>query len=161
MIMKQFVKGLIALIALSFAGLGPSRLQAQEWSAAQKEVWKNVETYWDLDAKRGVEKFMAYFHDDYLGWFNRDPMPHTKAETRKWVEHDFKTTTVLYQSIKPVAIKLHGNVAFVHYYYGRNIKDAEGKEKVLRGRWTDILTKQEDKWVMIGDHGGLEASAKE
>ena len=24
---------------------------AQEWSAAQKEVWKNVEAYWDLDSK--------------------------------------------------------------------------------------------------------------
>ena len=158
---KQFIKSLVVVAALSFAWLLPKQLCAQEWSAAQKEVWKNVETYWDLDAARDVEKFMAYFHDDYLGWYNRDPMPHTKAETRKSVEHDFKTTKVLYQSIKPVAIKIHGDIAFVHYYYVRTIKDAEGKEKNVRGRWTDILTKQEGKWVMIGDHGGLEATEKE
>jgi hypothetical protein len=24
----------------------------------------------------------------------------------------------------------------------------------VQGRWTDILMKQGDKWVMIGDHGG-------
>ena len=28
------------------------------------------------------------------------------------------------------------------------------KEKVEQGRWTDILIKQDDKWIMIGDHGG-------
>lgn len=56
--------------------------------------------------------------------------------------------------INPVAIKIHGNVAIVHYYYLRVRKDAEGKEELEQGRWTDILMKQKDKWVLIGDHGG-------
>ncbi len=25
---------------------------------------------------------------------------------------------------------------------------------MTQGRWTDLLKKQGDKWVMIGDHGG-------
>lgn len=49
---------------------------------------------------------------------------------------------------------MYGNIAFVHYYYDQVVKDAEGKEKSESGRWTDILMKQGDKWVMIGDHGG-------
>ena len=30
----------------------------------------------------------------------------------------------------------------------------DGKKKSEKGTWTDILTKQGNKWVMIGDHGG-------
>ncbi len=47
-----------------------------------------------------------------------------------------------------------GNVAIVHYYYSTLIKNVEGKERNRSGRWTDILMKQGDKWVLIGDSGG-------
>ena len=56
--------------------------------------------------------------------------------------------------IQPAAIKIHGNVAFVHYHYVQVVKDAAGKDKETSGRWTDILMKQGDKWLLIGDNGG-------
>ena len=31
---------------------------------------------------------------------------------------------------------------------------AEGKPMPERGRWTDIVMKKGDKWVLVGDHGG-------
>ena len=62
------------------------------------------------------------------------------------------------QEIKPVGINIHDNVAIVQYYYSRILSDVEGKEKTISGRWTDVLMKQEDKWVMIGDHGGASAT---
>lgn len=126
----------------------------QEWSDKQKEVWQNVETYWDLDAKRDLEGALSYFHDDYSGWFNRSALPSNKASTRKFLAHFFGTTTILLQEIQPVAIKIHGNMAIVHYYYSRLVKDVEGKERNWRGRWTDILMQQGDKWLLIADHGG-------
>lgn len=159
--MKQFIKRLVVPAAMSFAWFVPNLLYAQEWSAAQKDVWKMEETCSALYVAGDLEKFMAYFDDDYLGWYNRDPLPSTKAELRKWIEHDMKTNKVLVQSIKPVGIKIHGDIAFVDYYYVQTIKDAEGKEKTERGRWTDILMKQGDNWVLIGDHGGPEATEKE
>lgn len=129
---------------------------AQEWSAAQNEVWKAVEQHWQADLEQDLDRAMAYFHDDYLGWWNRDPMPSDKPEIRKWIAHHYKTGKVLVQSIKPVGIKLHGDVALVHYHWARVIQDSEGGEKLTRGRWTDILRKQDGKWLLIGDHGGLE-----
>ena len=152
--MKPFTKHLIVLSVLTSALLTASPLRAQEWSAAQKEVWSHVEAYWAKDAARDLEGFMAYFHTDYLGWSVEDPLPATKATVRKFVEHQMKTTKVLVQNIQPVGIKILGDVAFVHYYWSQIEKDAEGKEKPVSGRWTDILTKQGDKWVLIGDHGG-------
>ena len=101
-----------------------------------------------------VEGFMAYVHDDYLGWNIGSALPDNKAAVRKFVEYAFKTSKTLVSSIKPVGIGIFGNVAYAHYYYSVIYKDAEGKEKSESGRWTDILMKQGDKWVMIGDHGG-------
>ena len=159
--MKQIAKSLGTVCILSLALLAARQLCAQEWSAPQKEVWKTVETYNDFDAARNLDKFMAYFHDDYLGWWNRDPLPANKVELRKFLEQEYKTTKVLVQNVKPVGIRIHDNLAFVHYHWQRIVKDSEGKEKSTRGRWTDILVKQEGKWLIIGDHGGLEYTEKE
>lgn len=140
----------IALLLL----LPTTYVAAQEWSAAQKEVWKNVEAYNALADAGNVEGFMAYVHNDYLGWNYQSALPMEKSAVRKFVEYDFKTSKTILSNIKPVAIGVFGNFAYVHYYFTVIYKDADGKEKSSSGRWTDILMKQGDKWVMIGDHGG-------
>jgi ketosteroid isomerase-like protein len=127
---------------------------SQEWSAAQKEVWKNVEAYTALWEAGNFEGYMAYFHNDYIGWSYSDAMPDNKAKTRKFLEHALKTQKPIMYDMKPVAIGVFGNFAFADYYYVYIYKDAEGKEKSSSGRWTDILMKQGDKWLIIGDHGG-------
>ncbi len=151
--MKRFTSVLSALVAVLL--LASMQVFAQEWSAAQMEVWKNVETYNSLGMQKNLEGFLEYFHADYCGWEYGDPLPTNKADVRKYLEHSgWKTRMILISDIKPVAIKIHGNVAIVHYYYTVTQKDAEGKEKSSSGRWTDILIKQGNKWLMIGDHGG-------
>jgi hypothetical protein len=42
----------------------------------------------------------------------------------------------------------------VHYYFTFLEKNAKGEEKTIQGRWTDILKKQGNRWVLIGDSGG-------
>ena len=151
---------LLMLVVWMLAACAPSWSQ-QQWSAAQQEVWKNVETYWAMDAAGNTEGFMSYFHADYSGWGYANPLPVSKETVRKFVTHSHQTEKTLVQDIQPVAIKVYGNVAFVHYYYHRIQKDAEGKQQDVRGRWTDILMKQGDRWVMIGDHGGQSPAASE
>jgi ketosteroid isomerase-like protein len=141
-------------VVLGSIMLSSSFLQAQEWSAAQKEVWKNVEAYWALDAAGNLDGFMSYFHENYMGWDINEPLPGDKATVKKFIEHEYKTQKTILYNIKPVAINVIGNVAIVDYYYTRIAKDAEGKEKSRSGRWADIVMKQGDKWVLIGDHGG-------
>ncbi len=152
--MKQFRSLWITIGVLFFAVLSSMKVSAQEWSAAQKDVWKSVEAYSALAAQGDFEGFMAYFHPDYRGWSNGTAVPSTKASTRKFVEYGFKTSKNLLTDISPAAIQIYGNVAFVHYYYTSIDKEIDGKAKTTSGTWTDILMKQGDKWVMIGDHGG-------
>jgi ketosteroid isomerase-like protein len=131
-----------------------STVFAQEWSSAQKEVWTNVETYWDLIADDDIDGFMGYVHRDFSGWGNGQDLPDSGAEREKGMRFNAPNNKTLFQAIKPLAIKIHGNIAIVHYSYALVTKYKEKDEKNVKGRWTDILMKQGDKWVMIGDHGG-------
>jgi hypothetical protein len=42
----------------------------------------------------------------------------------------------------------------VHYYFTYAYESPDGKRGSERGRWTDILVKHGDKWVLLADHGG-------
>lgn len=147
---------LLTFILATF--LGSFTLKAQEWTPAQKDVWKNVNDYWALMAKGDISGFLEYMHKDYSGWDMDSPLPSTKEESQKWMQYFYQGVKVPLYDIKPLAIKVYGDVAFVHYYYFI-VRESEGKKKPEQGRWTDILLKEGNKWLMIGDHGG--AIAKE
>jgi len=145
---------IISIIVICLALFLFGGVFAQQWSDAEKEVWKNVETYWDLAAKGDTEGFLSYFHGDFSGWINTAELPHDRATREKFIRfYNPKTKTLLY-NIEPLTIKIHGNVAIVHYIYMEVSKYQDEKEQSEQGRWTDILMKQDGKWVMIGDHGG-------
>ena len=97
---------------------------------------------------------MSYFHDDFLGWARGQWVPTNKADRRVFIKRSFETLESVFYALKPVGIKIHGDVAIVHYFYTDTSKDAKGEEETVSGYWTDILMKQGEKWVMIGDAGG-------
>ncbi len=146
------------LIACVFVVLLFTSAFAGEWSAEQKEVWKNVEAYWDDLAKGDAEGFMGYVHSDYRGWGYDSGVPIGKASLAKFIAHGAKTETTFVHNLQPLTVYVQGDFAFVHYYYSEIVKNAEGKQESRSGRWTDILTKQGDKWVLIGDHGGQKSN---
>lgn len=137
-----------------FAVVLPFYLQAQQWSPAQQEVWRGVESYWGLFASEDIDGFLSYLHEDFTGWSYGAALPRTKADMEKSLALSFATSETTIYDIKPVAIRLHGDVAIVHYYFDRTYLDDKGDHHTATGRWTDILVRQGDRWVMIGDHGG-------
>lgn len=152
--MNTFTKKGFYLLTIFLLLSLPYNTFAQEWSSVQKEVWKNVEAYWEASAKNDLEGFLSYFHDSYLGWSNSSQSPSNKMDVRKWVGYELSTGKVLVYSVKPLAIQVYGEVAFTHYFYSLVTQNKEGKDKFESGRWTDILIKQGNKWVLIGDQGG-------
>ncbi len=151
--MKQERCYITVFLFLIFTAITNSAM-AQEWSAAQKAVWSDVETYWNAFAGGDADGMLSYFHESYKGWDNDEPLPNTKANTEKGVRHFLEGNKFVMHRIDPVAIEIHGNFAFIHYYYSMTFKNAEGKEHTSKGRWTDILIKEGAKWMLIGDHGG-------
>lgn len=146
------IAGFSSLVCVALLVAAP--LPAQQWTDAQKDVWKSVENYWALDAKGDLEGFLSYMDASYVGWSYDSPVPSDKATARKFIAQEYQLSKTLVYDIKPLAIQIHGNFAFVHYYYVELMKNADGKNEEVQGRWTDILAKQGDRWVLIGDHGG-------
>jgi len=128
---------------------------AQQWSPAQTEVWKNVEAYSARTEARDLEGFLAYVHESYVGWDISEPMTSSKARLRKFLDYNFNRYKTELLDLQPVAINVIDDVAIVYYHFTVVGKDADGKQFDETGRWADILKKQGDKWVLIGDHGGV------
>jgi len=157
------VKNLKACFLLILVTLFVSALSsfAEEWTPEQETVWKTVQEYNGYFLKGDFEKYISYCDPDYLGWNYQYDIPWDKSTFAEWSKYYFETTKIVQWNIMPVGIKIHDNVAFVHYYFSGIEKDKDGKEKVLSGRFTDILMKEGNKWLIIGDHGGeLSNSAK-
>ena len=150
--MNRFTKKLL-FSSLIFLLLGHLSF-GQSWSDEQKDVWKGVETYWEVSSKGNADAFLEYFDESYIGWSYNSKVPQNKSNTGKWIKHDMKNNSNVLYTLTPANIWVKGEFAFVHYFYAQIEKDKDGKEKPTSGQWTDILMKKGNKWVLIGDHGG-------
>ncbi len=79
----------------------------------------------------------------------------SSASARKWLGYGYESGQTLEQEIMPLAIRIHGDVAIVQYYFVRAVQDSDGKRRRETGNWTDVLLRQGDKWVLIADRGGV------
>ncbi len=128
---------------------------AQQWSNEQKEVWSDVQKYWDASSSGDAQGFLKYFDDSYMGWSYRVKAPMNRANTAKWIENDMKNSSTVLHTLTPLTIWVKGDFAYVHYYYNELDKNKEtGKSEPSSGEWTDILMKKDGKWMLVGDHGG-------
>ena len=153
-LMKLSVLSIICLLLLGI------NTNAQKWSSEQKEVWAGVEKYWEVAAKGDVKGFISYFDESYIGWSYQSKVPQNKSNTSKWIENDFKNNSTVLYTLTPVSIWVKDDIAFANYFYNQIEKNKEGKEKPSSGHWTDILTKKNGKWLLIGDRGGRTSKDK-
>ncbi|RPI70402.1 MAG: nuclear transport factor 2 family protein [Ignavibacteriales bacterium] len=145
------MKQLVVVVVLFLVCAGSSI--AQEWSSQQKEVWAGVEKYWEVNQNNPMD-FLQYFDESYLGWGYENEHPSTKNDAAKSFGYWTKKGKEQYHVLTPSKIWVNGNFAFVHYYYTQVMENSNGQPRTERGRWTDILMKKGDKWMLVGDHGG-------
>ncbi|MHC4709067.1 MAG: Cif family virulence factor [Planctomycetota bacterium] len=106
-----------------------SELRAlRERTAAQQEVWEFEEACW---AGQDLEALLPCFHDDYFGWSIGSPVPLSKEDRRPFFARSFETEETVFLHLKPLAVKVHGNVAIVLYLATTTTKN---KPRVRRPR---------------------------
>ena len=149
--MKNFLG--IALFFISLL-LWSANTFAQQWSDEQKAVWAGVESYWQAGMSDDPSGLLSYFDDSYFGWNYSNDAPGSKSQVTKVMNYWFKKGKTQYYNLTPARIWVNGDFAYVHYYYVQVTEDNEGKPNTERGRWTDVLMKKGDKWMLVGDHGG-------
>jgi len=131
-----------------------ANVSAQQWTDEQKAVWAGVDAYWKVSMTNKPMDFLSYFDDSYSGWSYDNEAPGTKADAQKSLGYWTTKGKTVYYVITPARIWVNGDFAYVHYYYTQVTESTEGKPNTEKGRWTDILMKKGDKWMLVGDHGG-------
>ena len=143
----------VGFLVLAIALFLPVTAQAQDWSAEQQEVWEAGKACWETE---DLETLSACFHDDYVGWSNMSPFsePMNKADRLALAGRSFETEDLVFLYLKPLEIRIHGNVAVILYVSTLTVKNkATGEESSFADKWTDIAVKQDGKWKYIADHG--------
>ena len=138
-----------AMLAFLFTG----NVQAQEWTKAQKEVWKVVEDSW-ANWKKKDPSTMNYFHESYQGWNSEDPLPMGKTEVEKSFNASKDMMDIKYYTISPARIAVTDNAAVVHYYFSvySTWKDGDKTtEHHHKGKYTEFYVKDGGSWKLLGD----------
>ena len=141
-------KGFVVLALLS---LLPVSAQAQQWTAAQQEVWQALEACW---SPKTIETAMACIHDDYVSFQTAEGVPQNKTDLRATMAHFLETEEQVWVYRKPLNIDVRGNVAVVLYvvdFLERN--KATGKETTGKYNWTEVFVKDGGTWKALTDHG--------
>jgi len=78
--MKTQGKSLLARVSVSLLICGlilfwSFQVSGDEWTEAQKEVWKVVETEWEYFKQGDVEAVLTGRHDDSLTWWSSRAIP--------------------------------------------------------------------------------------
>jgi hypothetical protein len=122
------------------------QVYGEEWTDAQKDVWKNVVSYWEYCKQGDAETISAnYYAEDSFEWWYDKAVPLGKKAVipllKEWFLYDKPSS----YELEPVNIHIVDNVAIVFYlwkYQGNILSNS--------GRNLDTYIKKDNKWKFIG-----------
>ena len=125
------------------------QVSAEEWTDAQKELWKTTETSWkniirgDVDAI--TDAITALGTNGSLEWWPTQQKPYDanaiKEEYKRWFDDDKPVT----YELEPLNIHIVNNIANVFYLY-----QWKGKVSSDSGWIMETWIKQDNKWKFMG-----------
>ena len=138
------VRASVSIIICGMIVLGGVSAFGQDWTTEQKEVWNVVIADYEKFKQGDVEGLLASRHDDVVIWWGNRKIPFDKGLSglnyKGWFKSDIPTNWEL----KPLAIKIVGNVASVFFTYKFSGSTLSGS-----GRDLETWIKQNNKWIMI------------
>ncbi len=132
----------------------------EHWNGEQKEVWGNLETHWEKLLAGNVDEFLKFIHPQFIGYGHESPLPVDRPWLEKWVGFWSKSTKIAICELRPIDIRMHGEIAILQYFiFTIEINQASGKVKHVIRRYTMTWKKQPDRWVVIASHNNLMSEA--
>jgi len=131
---------------------------AERWNEQQTQIWNIVlASYADID-KRDNNWTDKWVTEDAMVWGNSTPMPRDRSAVKRWEKFSFEDgSTNNVAEYSPTAIVVHGDTAVAHYYYSNGTTAKEGVQKVIHGRCSDVLVKDDKAWKFVAWHCADEA----
>ena len=153
--MKKQGTNLVAKVSISLLLCGiivfwGFQVSAEEWTDAQKEVWKSIEGGWELMLKGDLEALEAGSAEESFIWWPPHPKPFGKGSMKIRYNAWFSWNKPVSYELKPVAIGIIGDVSTVFYHYKWT---GDKKPDIVRGRIFATYIKQDAKWKFVGSMG--------
>jgi len=139
---------ILVLLAVLFA---PAAF-GQEWSSEQQAVWKVVKWTWDVS--EDTDWCAEVCSPNLLAWGMDTPAPRNREQISGWWRLNNESTKMLKAEVTPIGIAVQGDTAVAHYYYSQLSEDKEGERETDHGRYTDVLIKEDGKWMYFTWSGG-------
>jgi ketosteroid isomerase-like protein len=147
----MWIRGLLASFALVVLA---SAATAQTWSPEQQEIWRFEEQQWNMAKEKDLSWVETMVHPNLSYWDTDQPGPQNKASLARWSRYGSTSTTVLEQELFPISITVTGNIAVVHYNYAVASENYKQERQTVSGRYTDILVKEDGRWLFLSWAGG-------
>ncbi len=141
----------MSAVIFFFAGF-PGRLEAQQWTSLQQEVWgaevaclnSHVDPI-DLPARK------ACMHPDFVGWGVQEPVPSPFGD--KELEYAFARAIIKFEEATPLNILVEGDLAVIQLIARTVMSVDGGPDQQTWVAWTDIMKRDNGVWRWIADHG--------
>jgi hypothetical protein len=127
---------------------------AEQWSPEQQEIWKFEQQQWAMSKAKDLSWIDTMVHQNMRYWETGAPMPRDKASLKHWGRFDSENSTTLEQELFPISATITGNVAVVQYYYMVATEDFKKERSTITGHYTDVLIKENGRWMFITWSGG-------
>lgn len=125
------------------------------WNEQQREVWKNLETHWEKLIGGDIEGFLKFIHPDFVGYGHESPLPVDRPWLEKWVGFWATSTKIAICELRPIDLRMHGDIAVLQYFIFTIEQNPSEKGKRVIRRYTMTWKKQPERWVVIASHNNL------
>ncbi len=126
----------------------------KNWPQEGNQVWNALEEHWAHLIGKRVDDFLEYIHDDFIGFGHESPINIDKPWLEKWVGFWTKTTEIVICELRPIDVKVHGDIVILQYFIFTIEKNVEGGKRVIR-RYTMTWKKNGERWQVIASHNNL------
>lgn len=127
-------------------------------TAAQRELWQRVNELWALSAQKDALRIRDALHPEYMGWDMSAPLPHDREAAIHSVTGD--SPTLASYHLEPLSVRVYqGSVGVAHYRYQATVAPQDGSQVQVTGSWTEVYTKQGNRWLLVAVSGRPDASS--
>lgn len=149
------MKNLIILLisTVLFAGLTAFTNKKINIENDEAAVWQLEENYWKYVEDNDLDSYRDLWDDRFIGWPGFSPNPLAKENITAWIPALHSNPKEIYGAeIQKKSVRIHGDVAAVHYLVTHFFRDAVTGEKIKSEkpfRITHTWKRKGDTWQII------------
>ena len=148
------MKKLVPLILIALFSFNINSTFAQSWNQEQSEVWNVMVEVYEALKSSDHEKYKSLLHEKFSVWFEDETFPSDRVSHDIWEAYWIPSTEVKISEILPLRIIIVDNIAVVHHL-AKSLRTRNDETALRQSKWTDVLIKENDQWLLITTHGGI------